>query len=50
MNTQPNDPEPVRKAYSFTEFAQFFVKHRAWVYRQVAMGRIRAITGIYLLP
>jgi hypothetical protein len=34
-----------RVAYSFEEFASKVGKHRAWVYRQVKAGRIRAITG-----
>ena len=34
-----------RVAYSFAEFAGMAGKERTWVYRQVAKGRIRAITG-----
>ena len=34
-----------RVAYSFAEFASLAGKERTWVYRQVAKGRIRAITG-----
>ncbi len=34
-----------RIAYSFEEFAGKVGKHRAWVYRQVAAGRIKAVTG-----
>lgn len=34
-----------RVAYSFAEFADMAGKERTWVYRQVAKGRIRAITG-----
>jgi hypothetical protein len=36
---------PRRVAYSFAEFAEFFGRHRTWVYRQVAMGRLKSITG-----
>lgn len=38
-------PAPERIAFSFEEFASKVGKHRAWVYRQVKAGRIRAITG-----
>jgi hypothetical protein len=41
-NTTQTKP---RVAYSFEEFAGMIGKHRSWVYRQVAKGRIRAITG-----
>ena len=34
-----------RVAYSFAEFGTMAGKERTWVYRQVAKGRIRAITG-----
>jgi hypothetical protein len=34
-----------RVAYSFAEFAEMVNRERTWVYRQVAKGRIRAITG-----
>ena len=34
-----------RVAYSFAEFAALAGKERTWIYRQVAKGRIRAITG-----
>jgi hypothetical protein len=34
-----------RISYSFAEFAEMVGKERTWVYRQVAKGRIRAITG-----
>jgi hypothetical protein len=34
-----------RVAYSFAEFATMAGKERTWIYRQVAKGRIRAITG-----
>jgi hypothetical protein len=34
-----------RVSYSFAEFADMVGKERTWVYRQVAKGRIRAITG-----
>jgi hypothetical protein len=34
-----------RVSYSFAEFAGMVGKERTWVYRQVAKGRIRAITG-----
>lgn len=34
-----------RISYSFVEFAEMVGKERTWVYRQVAKGRIRAITG-----
>jgi Helix-turn-helix domain len=34
-----------RVSYSFAEFAEMVGKERTWVYRQVAKGRIRAITG-----
>jgi hypothetical protein len=35
----------IRVSYSFAEFAEMVGKERTWVYRQVAKGRIRAITG-----
>ena len=34
-----------RVSYSFAEFAEMVGKERTWVYRQVAKGRIRAVTG-----
>lgn len=34
-----------RRAYSMEETAAFFGKDRAWAYRQVKAGRIKAITG-----
>lgn len=34
-----------RVAFSFAEFAEKAGKHRAWVYRQVKAGRIKAVTG-----
>lgn len=34
-----------RKAFSFEEVATMVGKHRTWVYRQVAAGRIKPITG-----
>jgi hypothetical protein len=34
-----------RVSYSFAEFAEMVGKERTWIYRQVAKGRIRAITG-----
>ena len=34
-----------RVAYSFVEFAKKVGRERTWVYRQVAKGRIRSITG-----
>ncbi len=34
-----------RIAYSFAEFADKVGKERTWVYRQVAKGRLRAVTG-----
>lgn len=34
-----------RVAFSFAEVAQKVGKHRAWVYRQVKAGKIKAVTG-----
>jgi hypothetical protein len=34
-----------RVSYSFAEFAEMVGKERTWVYRQVAKGRIRSVTG-----
>ena len=34
-----------RVSYSFAEFAAMVGREKTWVYRQVAKGRIRAITG-----
>jgi len=34
-----------RVAFTFAEFAAKVGKERTWVYRQVAKGRIKAITG-----
>jgi hypothetical protein len=34
-----------RVSYSFAEVAEMVGKERTWVYRQVAKGRLRAITG-----
>ena len=34
-----------RKAYSYEEVAKMLGKHRTWVYRQVAAGRITPIKG-----
>ena len=34
-----------RVSYSFAEFSAMLGKERTWTYRQVAKGRIRAITG-----
>jgi hypothetical protein len=34
-----------RVSYSFAEVAEMAGKERTWTYRQVKMGRIRAITG-----
>jgi len=34
-----------RVSYSFSEVAEMVGRERTWVYRMVAKGRIRAITG-----
>jgi hypothetical protein len=34
-----------RVCYSFAEVAEMVGRERTWVYRMVAKGRIRAITG-----
>lgn len=43
--TQRIKKQGKRVSYSFAEFAEMVGKERTWVYRQVAKGRIRAITG-----
>jgi len=34
-----------RKAYTLSEFAQCFGKHRSWAYRMARENRITTITG-----
>jgi transposase len=37
-------PEPqTRAAYSLTEFAKMFGKHRAWAYRMAREGKVKTI-------
>ena len=43
--TQRTQKKGERVSYSFAETAEMFGRERTWVYRQVAKGRIRAITG-----
>jgi len=34
-----------RAAWSYDEVARMLGKHRSWVYRKVAAGKIRPVTG-----
>jgi len=43
--TKRNKKAVTRMSYSFSEFSEMVGKERTWIYRQVAKGRIRAITG-----
>jgi hypothetical protein len=47
MKAQTTLKQPTNKrlAFSFSEFAALAGKDRGWVYRQVKLGRIKAITG-----
>lgn len=45
LATKRTSPPGKRIAYSFVEFAEKVGRERTWVYRQVAKGRIRSITG-----
>lgn len=36
---------PRRTAFSLTEFAAMFGRHRSWAYRQARSGRIKTIVG-----
>jgi hypothetical protein len=43
---------PPRAAYRIEEFAALFSRHKSWAYRQIAKGKIKAITGygITMIP
>jgi len=41
MSIEPHQ----RQAYSLSEVAQMFGRHRSWAYRQVRAGRIITVTG-----
>jgi hypothetical protein len=45
MTATINRKKGERVSYSFAEFAEMVGRERTWVYRQVAKGRIRAVTG-----
>lgn len=34
-----------RKAYTVAEFAALFGRNRSWAYRQIRLGRVRAVSG-----